>query len=90
MTSGGVEALKAAVRRSLPLLVGLIVLGIVAVNVFEQVRGPQYEATAKVVVTSTPLAGLWNTPAAIEARDGSKLSRLCGPAGPVTCVPSRA
>ena len=34
MTSGGVEALKAAVRRSLPLLVGLIVLGIVAVNVF--------------------------------------------------------
>ena len=58
MTSGGVEALKAAVRRSLPLLVGLIVLGIVAVNVFEQVRGPQYEATAKVVVTSTPLAAI--------------------------------
>ncbi len=58
MTSGGVEALKAAVRRSLPLLVGLIVLGIVAVNVFQQVRGPQYEATAKVVVTSTPLAAI--------------------------------
>ena len=58
MTSGGVEALKAAVRRSLPLLVGLIVLGIVAVNVFQQVRGPQYEATAKVVVTSTLLAAI--------------------------------
>ena len=38
-------------------------------------------------VTSSPLAGLWNAPAAIEARDRSKLSRLCGPGGPVTCVP---
>ena len=32
------------------------------------------------------LAGLWNASAAVEARERSKLSRLCGPAGPATCV----
>jgi capsular polysaccharide biosynthesis protein/cellulose biosynthesis protein BcsQ len=58
MTSGGVEALKAALRRSLPLIIGLIVLGVVAVNVFKQVQGPRYEATAKVLVSSTPLASI--------------------------------
>ena len=58
MTSGGVDALKAALRRSLPLVIGLILLGVVAVNVFKQVQGPQYEATAKVLVTSTPLASI--------------------------------
>lgn len=58
MTTGGVDALKAAIRRSLPLLIGLIVLGIIAVNVFQQARGARYEATAKVLVTSTPLASI--------------------------------
>jgi tyrosine-protein kinase len=58
MTSGGVEALRAAIRRSLPLLVGLIVLGVLAVNVFKQIQGPRYEATAKVLVSSTPLVSI--------------------------------
>ncbi|CAN5906057.1 hypothetical protein BH11MYX4_BH11MYX4_17520 [soil metagenome] len=29
---------------------------------------------------------LWNAAAAIEARERAKLSRLYGPAGPVTCA----
>jgi len=37
-------------------------------------------------VTTTPMQQLWNAPAAIEARERAKLSRLCGPTGPVTCV----
>jgi len=37
-------------------------------------------------VTTTPMQELWNAPAAIEARERAKLSRLCGPGGPVTCV----
>ena len=37
-------------------------------------------------VTTTPMQELWNAPAAIEARERAKLSRLCGPTGPVTCV----
>ena len=37
-------------------------------------------------VTQAPLAELWNAPAAQEARVGLRLSRICGPTGPVTCV----
>jgi glycosidase/MoaA/NifB/PqqE/SkfB family radical SAM enzyme len=37
-------------------------------------------------VTATSLAELWNQAAAVEARERAKLSRPCGPAGPVTCV----
>lgn len=58
MTSGGVEALKAAVRRSLPLIIGLVVLGIIAVNVFTQREGPRYEADARVLISPTPLSNI--------------------------------
>lgn len=58
MTSGGAEALKAAFRRSLPLIVGLILLGIVAVNVFKAVQGPRYEANARVLISTTPLLSI--------------------------------
>lgn len=37
-------------------------------------------------VTSAPLATLWNSASAVEARERMKLSRLCGPSGPVTCL----
>jgi cyclomaltodextrinase / maltogenic alpha-amylase / neopullulanase len=37
-------------------------------------------------VTRAPLAELWNGAAAVEARERMKLSRLCGPSGPVTCI----
>src|SRR5690606_12105995 len=37
-------------------------------------------------VTQTPLAELWNAPEAERLRRDASLSRLCAPAGPVTCV----
>jgi Mrp family chromosome partitioning ATPase len=56
MNSGGAEALKAAIRRSL-LLIGLVVLlGIVAVNAFKQIAGPRYEASSRVLISTTSLA----------------------------------
>jgi hypothetical protein len=36
-------------------------------------------------VTETPLATLFRGPAAAEARERSRLARICG-AGPVTCL----
>lgn len=58
MTSQGVEALNAAIRRSFPLIVGFVLVGIVAVNLFQQIRGPQYEASAQVLTSSTPLSSI--------------------------------
>jgi Mrp family chromosome partitioning ATPase len=55
MTSGGAEALKAAIRRSLFLIVLLVLLGVVAVNAFKQLRGPRYEAHSRVLISTTSL-----------------------------------
>jgi Mrp family chromosome partitioning ATPase len=55
MTSGGAEALKAAIRRSLLLILLLVLLGVVAVNAFKQLRGPQYEAHARILISTTSL-----------------------------------
>jgi Mrp family chromosome partitioning ATPase len=55
MTSGGAEALKAAIRRSLVLIVLLVLLGIISVNAFKQLRGPQYQAAARVLVSPTSI-----------------------------------
>jgi len=55
MTSGGAEALKAAIRRSLFLIFLLVLLGLVAVNAFKQLRGPRYEASSRVLISTTPL-----------------------------------
>lgn len=56
MTPRGLNALKAAVRRSLLLIVGLIVLGVVAVNVFKAIQGPRWGAETRLLISSTPLA----------------------------------
>jgi len=58
MTSGGAEALRAALRRSVPLILGLVVLGIVAVNGFKAIQGARYEASAKVLISTTPLSNI--------------------------------
>lgn len=58
MTPGGVDILKAALRRSIPLIVGLVVLGIAATNAFKQQEGPRYESSARVLVSSTPLSSI--------------------------------
>lgn len=54
--SGGTEALKEAIRRSLPLVVVLVVLGIAAMNTLRQLSGPVYAASAQVLNAPNDLA----------------------------------
>jgi Mrp family chromosome partitioning ATPase len=54
--TGGAEGLKAALRRSAWLIIGLMVINAIALNVMMQLRGPRYEATARVVLSPTNLA----------------------------------
>jgi polysaccharide biosynthesis transport protein len=57
MTSdGGAEALKAAIRRSLLLIVVTVLVGVVAMNAFRQARGPTYSASTAVLISMTPLS----------------------------------
>jgi polysaccharide biosynthesis transport protein len=56
MRPSAAEALKAAIRRSLPIVVVLILLGILAVNAFKQLQGPIYSATTKVYHSPTDLS----------------------------------
>jgi Mrp family chromosome partitioning ATPase len=57
MTGGG-EALKAVLRRARPLILLLLVLGVVAGNGVSRFRGPQYEAEAGVLLTTTDIAAV--------------------------------
>jgi succinoglycan biosynthesis transport protein ExoP len=50
------EALKAAIRRSIPIVVALVVIGAVAMNVLKSVQGARYSATSRVFLTNTQLA----------------------------------
>jgi polysaccharide biosynthesis transport protein len=56
MRPSAAEALKAAIRRSLPIVVALVVLGVLAVNVFKQIQGPRYSATARVYHSTVDLS----------------------------------
>lgn len=58
MRPSAAEALKAAIRRALPLTLALIVLGAVAFNAFEQLRGARYSATARVFHQTTDLGAI--------------------------------
>jgi polysaccharide biosynthesis transport protein len=58
MRPSAAEALKAAIRRSLPLAAILVVLGIVIVNVVKQVQGPQYAANSKVFHSTTDIGSI--------------------------------
>src|SRR5687767_207964 len=49
------ETIRAAVRRSLPLIVVLVVIGVVANNAFRQLQGPQYRASSEVLLTTTDI-----------------------------------
>lgn len=40
------------------MILGLIVLGIVAVNAFKAIQGPQYGADARVLISTTPLSSI--------------------------------
>lgn len=41
-------------------------------------------------VAEAPLSELWRGPLAVEARRAHAARRLCGPTGPVVCVPTRS
>jgi Mrp family chromosome partitioning ATPase len=56
MRPSAAEALKAAIRRSLPIVVALVVLGAVTVNLFKQIQGPRYSATARVYHSTVDLS----------------------------------
>jgi Mrp family chromosome partitioning ATPase/capsular polysaccharide biosynthesis protein len=58
MSTRADETLRAAVRRSLPVLIGLVILGFLADNAMEQLKGPQYAATSQVEVSATPLSSI--------------------------------
>lgn len=52
------EALKAAIRRAIPLTIVLIILGIAAMNALKQVQGPRYSASAKVALATVDLGAM--------------------------------
>jgi succinoglycan biosynthesis transport protein ExoP len=56
MRPSAAEALKAAIRRSIPIVVVLVLLGAVAVNTFKQIQGARYSATARVYHSPTDLS----------------------------------
>ena len=56
MKPSGVEDLKAALRRSLLLLILLPIIGAVLMTLVKQVQDAQYEATARVVLPQSELA----------------------------------
>jgi Mrp family chromosome partitioning ATPase len=55
MRPSAAEALKAAIRRSLPLTIALVLLGALAVTAVRQLQGPQYQATARIVQSTSDL-----------------------------------
>jgi polysaccharide biosynthesis transport protein len=52
------EALKAAIRRAIPLTIVLVVFGIVAMNAVKQLQGAQYSASAKVALQTRDLGAM--------------------------------
>ena len=60
MNTQGIETLKAVARRSLWLIALLVVLGIVLMNVLRHSQGPEYNASAKVILSPTDLSQLFS------------------------------
>ena len=56
MRPSAAEALKAAIRRSIPIVAALVLIGVVAMNAYKQLQGAEYAATAKLYHTNTDLA----------------------------------
>jgi Mrp family chromosome partitioning ATPase len=56
MKSSGIEELKSVLRRSATLIVGVIVLGVLALTVIRQLAGPEYQAGARVLLNSSDLS----------------------------------
>jgi succinoglycan biosynthesis transport protein ExoP len=58
MKPSAAEALKAAVRRAIPLTIVLVLFGIVAMNVLKQLQGPRYEADARIALQTVDLGAM--------------------------------
>lgn len=58
MKPSAAEALKAAIRRAIPLTIVLILLGIGAMNALKQAQGPRFSASAKVALATVDLGAM--------------------------------
>jgi Mrp family chromosome partitioning ATPase len=56
MRSSGIEDLKTVLRRSAVLIVAVVVIGVVAMNIISQARGPSYQASARVLLNTSDLS----------------------------------
>ena len=56
MRSSGIEELKSVLRRSAILIVGVVLFGVLAINVIRQLGGPEYQAGARVLLDSRNLS----------------------------------
>ena len=55
MNAARAETLQAAIRRSLPLILILMVAGLVTVNLFTQIRGDRFAAKSRALLTTTDI-----------------------------------
>jgi Mrp family chromosome partitioning ATPase len=55
MKPSAAEALKAAIRRAIPITVILVLLGVAGVNAIRQLQGPKYSASARVYLSTNDL-----------------------------------
>jgi Mrp family chromosome partitioning ATPase len=55
MRTSGIEDLKSVLRRSALLVLGIVVVGVVAMNVVRQLGGPKYRAEARVLLNRSDL-----------------------------------
>jgi Mrp family chromosome partitioning ATPase len=55
MKSSAIEELKTVLRRSLPLILGVILVGMLGLNLIRQLGGPAYNAEAKVLLGNEDL-----------------------------------
>ena len=55
MKPSAIEELKTVLRRSLPLILGVILVGMVGLNVIRQLGGPAYRAQAQVLLGNEDL-----------------------------------
>jgi Mrp family chromosome partitioning ATPase len=58
MKPSAAEALKAAVRRAIPLTILLVIFGIVAMNTLKQLEGARYAADARIALQTVDLSAM--------------------------------
>jgi tyrosine-protein kinase len=68
MTTSGIEDLKTALRRSAVLIVGIVLVGILALNGIRQAGGARYQAQARVLLNTSdlPSAALGISPVYVD------------------------